>query len=100
MFELLWDILTLPFTLLWLVIVGAVTGSLARLIVPGADDFGFWRTVLIGVGGSLMAGVIGALITGDVDDRLLFIPRGGFFTSILGAIVAVLLYRAYRNAGR
>jgi uncharacterized membrane protein YeaQ/YmgE (transglycosylase-associated protein family) len=97
MFSLLWEIITLPFALLWLAILGGIVGAIARAILPGTDDLGVGHTVLLGAAGSLIAGIVGALIGGTVDNTVLFIPRGGFFSSILGALVALLIYRAYRN---
>lgn len=97
MFDILWEIITLPFALLWLAVLGAVVGVIARLILPGSDDLGFVTTMIIGAVGSLLAGIVGALVGGNVGSTVLFIPRAGFFSSILGAIVALLLYRGYRN---
>lgn len=100
MLELLWDIITFPLTVVGLVAMGAVVGLLARWLLPGRDDLSFLGTVGLGIAGSLVAGVTGALLGGDVDDRLLFIPRAGFFLSILGAIAALLAYRLVQNARR
>lgn len=94
---MLWDILTFPFALLGFAITGAIVGVIARWIVPGADDLGVGRTVLLGMAGSVLAGVVGALLFGGAADQFVFLPRGGFLSSILGAIVALLVYRAARN---
>jgi len=45
-----------------LLIGGLVIGALGRLVVPGPNAIGFWRTVLCGVGGSLAGGLIGRLL--------------------------------------
>jgi uncharacterized membrane protein YeaQ/YmgE (transglycosylase-associated protein family) len=45
--------------LIGLLIGGLVIGALGRLVVPGPNPIGFWRTVLCGVGGSLVGGLIG-----------------------------------------
>lgn len=97
MLDILWEILSLPFAVLWLAILGAVVGAIARFVLPGRDDMSLLATAIIGAIGSLLAGVIGALVGGNVHSTVLFIPRAGFFSSILGAIVALLLYRGYRN---
>ena len=41
--------------ILLLIVVGAVVGWLASLIVKGSGS-GFWTDVLIGIGGSILAG--------------------------------------------
>ncbi|MEX1279533.1 MAG: GlsB/YeaQ/YmgE family stress response membrane protein [Acidimicrobiia bacterium] len=100
MLELLWDIITLPLAIIGLVATGAVVGLLARWLLPGRDDLSFVGTVGLGIAGSLVAGVVGALLGGNVDDRLLFIPRAGFFWSIVGAVVALLAHRVVENSRR
>ncbi|MFI0483813.1 GlsB/YeaQ/YmgE family stress response membrane protein [Actinomadura sp. 9N215] len=49
------DMLT---TILWFIVVGAVIGALARLLVPGRNPIGVVLTVLVGVGGAILGGVI------------------------------------------
>ncbi|GAA4240843.1 hypothetical protein GCM10022254_67140 [Actinomadura meridiana] len=49
------DMLT---TILWFIVVGAIIGALARLLVPGRNPIGVLLTVLVGVGGSIGGGVI------------------------------------------
>lgn len=48
---------------LWVLIsaalVGAVIGGLARLIIPGRQEIGFFNTIVIGWIGSLLGGLIG-----------------------------------------
>jgi uncharacterized membrane protein YeaQ/YmgE (transglycosylase-associated protein family) len=94
---MLWDLLTFPIALLGFAITGGIVGVIARWIVPGVDDLGLLRTVVLGMVGSVLAGFAGALLFGGANDSFLFLPTGGFLTSILGAIVALLVYRAVRN---
>jgi len=42
----------------WLIIVGLVIGAIARLIHPGKENMGCIMTILIGIVGSVVAGVI------------------------------------------
>lgn len=49
------DMLT---TILWFIVVGAVIGALARLLVPGRNPIGVLLTVLVGVAGAIVGGVI------------------------------------------
>jgi len=73
------------FHIIWSIIVGFVVGLIARAIMPGVDHMGFWMTVLIGVGGSLVGGFIGTLISRPVAGSM-FHPAG-FIMSIVGALV-------------
>jgi uncharacterized membrane protein YeaQ/YmgE (transglycosylase-associated protein family) len=48
--------------LLGLLVGGLVIGALGRLVAPGPNPIGFWRTVLCGLGGSLVGGLIGRFL--------------------------------------
>jgi uncharacterized membrane protein YeaQ/YmgE (transglycosylase-associated protein family) len=49
------DMLT---TILWFIVVGAVIGALARLLVPGRNPIGILLTILVGIAGAIVGGVI------------------------------------------
>jgi uncharacterized membrane protein YeaQ/YmgE (transglycosylase-associated protein family) len=72
------------FLLLW----GAIVGGLGRLALPGPDPMSLGETVLIGVGSSLVAGVL---------FRLLFNSQAGIIGSVLVATGAVYLVRRSRG---
>jgi uncharacterized membrane protein YeaQ/YmgE (transglycosylase-associated protein family) len=76
-------------SLIWFLVVGLIAGAIARLVVPGRDPLGFFGTILLGLVGSVLGGlVVNQLIEGDQD----FSPAG-LIGSILGAIVALLIWR-------
>ena len=73
----------------WL-LVGLIAGAIARFLVPGRDPMGWLGTIVLGLVGSLIGGFLGDLFTsGDRD----FSPAG-LIGSIIGAVVALLVYRA------
>ncbi len=72
----------------WL-IVGLIAGALARLLVPGRDPLGFVGTLVLGLVGSLIGGFLGGLLTEGNQE---FSPAG-LLGSIIGAIIALLIYR-------
>jgi uncharacterized membrane protein YeaQ/YmgE (transglycosylase-associated protein family) len=78
-------------SIIWMIVVGFVVGLLARFFYPGAVGLGFWMTTLLGIGGSLVGGVISSLIFRSPDGK--FQPAG-WIMSIIGALI--LLY-AYLN---
>lgn len=80
------------FSLLWMLIVGLIVGALAKLIVPGRDPGGIFITMLLGVAGALVAGVLGRLLG-------LYAPGqgAGFLMSTAGAILLLLIYRLFRR---
>lgn len=48
--------------LIWTAIVGLIIGALGRLAVPGPNYMGLGMTILVGVGGALLGGFIGAAL--------------------------------------
>lgn len=73
-------------------IVGLIAGLLARAIVPGKDSMGLLATMLLGIVGSFVGGFIGALFS---DGRILDFNTSGLLLSIVGAIVALLVYNRF-----
>lgn len=84
--------------ILYLIVVGIVAGYLARLLVPGRDPMSFLQTVLLGIVGSFIGGFLGyVLFDEDFDDGAF--QAAGFFGSIIGAVIALLIYRAVAQGG-
>jgi uncharacterized membrane protein YeaQ/YmgE (transglycosylase-associated protein family) len=79
--------------LITMIIVGLVAGFIARALVPGRDPMGVGGTILLGVVGSFIGGFLGYVLFGkDISEGA--IQPSGIFGSIIGAIVALLIYRA------
>jgi uncharacterized membrane protein YeaQ/YmgE (transglycosylase-associated protein family) len=83
-------------TVMYLIVVGAIAGYLARLLVKGTDPMTWWQTILLGIVGSFAGGLGAYALFGWDDDEGFFQP-GGLIGSILGAIVALLILRAVRK---
>lgn len=86
--------------MIWFILVllgiGLIFGLIARLLVPGNDAMSLSGTWLLGVVGSLVGGFLGYLIFDvDVDDGAF--QAGGVLSSIAGAVIALLIYRAMRS---
>jgi uncharacterized membrane protein YeaQ/YmgE (transglycosylase-associated protein family) len=77
--------------ILWFLIVGLIAGFLARAIVPGKDPMGLVATLILGVVGSFVGGFIFSLFQSDRE--ILDFSTTGLIGSIIGAIVALLIYR-------
>ncbi|MEZ5323143.1 MAG: GlsB/YeaQ/YmgE family stress response membrane protein [Microthrixaceae bacterium] len=70
--------------------IGLIAGYVARALVPGRDPMGFGGTIVLGVVGSFVGGLLGWIIRhSDVD----FSPAG-IIGSVFGAVIALLVYRA------
>ena len=74
--------------ILGLIIIGIVIGILARLVLPGRQRIGMGLTVLLGIAGALVGGIVAsALGTGDI-----------FELNILGTIVGVVAAAGFIGA--
>ena len=76
------------------IVLGLISGAIAKAIMPGNDPGGIVVTMLIGIVGAFLGGFIGATITGN--------GLNGFsLWSILPAIVgSLLLLGLYRVSTR
>jgi uncharacterized membrane protein YeaQ/YmgE (transglycosylase-associated protein family) len=81
-----------------LIIVGAIAGFIARAVVPGRDPMGVVGTIVLGIVGSFVGGFLGYLLFGRDASQGALQPSG-IIGSILGAIVALLVYRAVSRRG-
>jgi len=82
-----------------MLIIGIIAGFLARLLVPGRDPMGFWATVLLGIIGSFIGGFLGYVLFGkDLDEGAL--QPSGVVGSVIGAVIALLIYRAITSRRR
>ncbi len=70
-------------------IVGLLAGAIAKWIYPGAQHLGLIMTMVLGIAGSYVAGLIGGMIHGKSEDGG-FHPAG-FFYSILGALLLIFV---------
>ena len=82
--------------LLWMIVIGLIVGALAKLVMPGRDPGGIIVTILLGIGGSLVAGLIGRSLGWYQPGE-----PAGFFASLIGAIIILAIYRLIigRTAG-
>lgn len=80
---------------IWTIIIGLIIGVIAKLLMPGRDPQGCIITILIGIGGSVVARVIGHALGWYRAGQ-----PAGFIASILGAMLLLFIYhRLTRKAG-
>ncbi|MEP6941080.1 MAG: GlsB/YeaQ/YmgE family stress response membrane protein [Rudaea sp.] len=79
--------------IIWSIIVGFIVGVLARFFYPGAMHMGFIMTVLLGIGGSIVGGLIGSLFNRPPAGAA-FHPAG-FIMSVLGSVILLFCARAF-----
>jgi uncharacterized membrane protein YeaQ/YmgE (transglycosylase-associated protein family) len=78
------------FKLISIVFGGLIVGLAARYLYPGAVEMGLGRTILLGIGGSLVAGL--AVSWGNPRGGS-GVNRAGCLASIVGAMVLIFIGR-------
>lgn len=73
--------------LVWCV-YGIFVGSIAKSVIPGEENFGFVKTILLGVAGSYLGGAILYLL-GEYES----VSPSGLLMGIVGACVSLMLYK-------
>ena len=76
--------------LIVLALSGLVVGALGRLAIPGKDPMSIGLTILVGIAGSFVGGLVWWLISGDRDG-------GGILISV--AFAALIVYLIRRSRG-
>ena len=68
---------------IWMLIIGLIAGAIAKAIMPGRDPGGIIVTMLLGIAGSF----IGGMLFGGADNQV------GLIGSVVGALILLFLYR-------
>jgi uncharacterized membrane protein YeaQ/YmgE (transglycosylase-associated protein family) len=73
-------------TVIGFIVAGLIIGALARLIKPGKQNLGLLATLLLGLVGSVIGGVVASLLgTGDIFE-LNFL---GFIVAVIAAVLLI-----------
>jgi uncharacterized membrane protein YeaQ/YmgE (transglycosylase-associated protein family) len=83
--------------IIWSIIIGFIVGLIARAIMPGAQSLGLIVTTLLGIGGSILGGLIGRLFSRPAPGTP-FHPAG-IIMSIIGALILLFLWTRFHPMG-
>jgi uncharacterized membrane protein YeaQ/YmgE (transglycosylase-associated protein family) len=72
--------------LVWACIMGLVAGAIARFIFPGQQQMSWLKTMLLGVGGALLAGLLGRVLGWYEPGQ-----GAGLVASVLGALLIIFI---------
>jgi uncharacterized membrane protein YeaQ/YmgE (transglycosylase-associated protein family) len=78
--------------IVWAALIGLIVGAIARMIVPGDHPRGVLVTIVIGVVGAEIATLFGHAVGWH--------GSAGFFGSIIGAVVLLLVLQALSGRSR
>ena len=68
------------------IVVGGIIGALARFVMPGEQKMGWIMTILLGIGGSCVAGLIGQSLGWYQAGQ-----GAGWIASVLGAVLLLFV---------
>ncbi len=75
------------------IVIGLIAGAIARWLMPGPDPMGWLGTILLGIVGSLVGGtLLNVLFGGGLE-----LAASGILGSILGALIALWVWRRMRS---
>ena len=80
--------------IVWTIVLGFVIGVIAKLLHPGKENMGFVATVLLGIAGSFLAGVVGQALGWYQAGE-----GAGFIASVVVAIILLVIYGKVRSGG-
>jgi uncharacterized membrane protein YeaQ/YmgE (transglycosylase-associated protein family) len=74
----------------WLgwILIGAIAGAIAKAIMPGRDPGGCIVTILLGIGGAVLAGWVGNMLGWYKQGE-----GAGFIAAVVGAILILFIWR-------
>jgi uncharacterized membrane protein YeaQ/YmgE (transglycosylase-associated protein family) len=70
------------------IIIGLIAGAIAKMLMPGRDPGGCFITILLGIGGALLANFLGRAIGWYREGE-----SAGFLAAIVGAVLILFIYR-------
>jgi uncharacterized membrane protein YeaQ/YmgE (transglycosylase-associated protein family) len=69
---------------------GLLVGIVGKLLMPGRDPGGWIVTILLGIGGALIAGFLGQSLGMYREGE-----PAGFIMAVIGSIILLVLYRMF-----
>jgi uncharacterized membrane protein YeaQ/YmgE (transglycosylase-associated protein family) len=76
--------------LLWVALFGLIAGFLARALMPGKQDLGILKTLLLGVGGAYVGFFLFTSLLGIGDSDKF--DLGGIVGAVIGSMILLFIY--------
>jgi uncharacterized membrane protein YeaQ/YmgE (transglycosylase-associated protein family) len=78
-------------------VAGLIIGALARLIKPGKQNLGLLMTLLLGIAGSVIGGLIAAAVGwGSITELNVF----GFIVAVIAAVLLIGVAEGMSSRGK
>ncbi|WP_415033505.1 GlsB/YeaQ/YmgE family stress response membrane protein [Azonexus sp.] len=73
--------------IIWTIVLGFVIGVIAKILHPGKENMGIIVTILLGIAGSFLAGIVGQFLGWYQAGE-----GAGFIASVIMAIILLVIY--------
>ncbi len=79
------------------IVAGLIIGALARLLKPGKQNLSLWMTLLLGLVGSVIGGVVANLLgTGGIFELNVI----GFIVAVVAAVLLIGVFEGFSGSRR
>ncbi|NMN98080.1 GlsB/YeaQ/YmgE family stress response membrane protein [Antrihabitans stalactiti] len=75
------------------IVIGLLAGAVARLLVPGKENFGWIGTIVLGVVGGFVGGTLGSLVFAPHKFDITPPVNHAFLGAIVGAVILLVIYK-------
>lgn len=82
-----------------MVLIGLVSGWVAKMVVPGSAHMGWVSTALLGIAGGWVGGTLGSVVFSPHQFELTPPIKHSFLGAVVGAVILLLVYRAMSKRG-
>lgn len=72
---------------IYMIVMGLIVGVIARAIKPGADAMGWVLTIVLGIVGAIVGGVLASALHISANGGM-----AGLIFSVIGAILVLFIY--------
>jgi uncharacterized membrane protein YeaQ/YmgE (transglycosylase-associated protein family) len=80
------------------IVVGLVSGLIAKALMPGREPGGLIVTILLGIAGAFVGGYLA--IAAGISDGVNNFDLGTIVLAVLGAMLLLIVYRSLFGGGR
>jgi len=79
--------------IIWMIVLGLIVGWIARLIVPGKENFGWIGTAVLGIVGGYVGGTLGSVIFWPHHFTVTPPIKHSFLGAMVGAVILLVIYK-------
>ena len=79
-------------------LLGLIAGAIAKLILPGRQNGGWFATLILGVVGAMLGGWLGSVLFNAPLEEFFSIQT--WLVAIGGSLIVLLIYGAFTSGSR